>query len=339
MHQWRRQIEANKSICHVVERVTKRRALIEWAKNTNLISWYNSILQARLLIVHRRILEKSLHSWREVTRASLDLRQKYFLMMIFNRWKYYTDECIDLRQMRYVALIHWAAVKCKKSFAALKLNAKKNKEANAATSFNQSNYGRSAFTRYTSTPYHSRNTFMQHGLSPADYLVSNISPSAIDGRGQSYDNTARKDAMFQNDIVRGSLPGSTSPPSFLRRSNPYHNLFSLHALGDVANRGRKYSENSTSPNYRTSISREWHTPVVAGMLQGTSHYLNLNRSRHFVARTEPSQHTTRCFDEFDVYIPTRRPALRSTNDFVVANMLDEMISKVERRNLGYHRNE
>ena len=278
------------------------------------------------MIVHRRILGKSLHSWREATRASLDLRQKYFLMMIFNRWKYYTDECIDLRQMRYVALIHWAAVKCKKSFAALKLNAKQNKEANTVTSFSQGNYGRSAFTRFTSTPYHSRITFVQHGLSPANSM-SYASTSAINDRGQSCDNTARKDGMhlgsigrnemFRNYIVGGSLPESTSPP-FPWRSNPYHNLFSLHALGDGANRGRNYSEYRPSLNYRNC--------------------LNLNRSgRYSVTGTQPREHTTRCFEVVDVTVPTRRPVLRSTNNFIVANVLEEMISKVERQNLGYRR--
>ena len=212
------------------------------------------------------------------------------------------------------------------------------------TSFSQSNCGRRAFTRYTSTPYHSRNAFMQHGFCSAD-TMSCISTSAIDGRGQSCDNTARKDAMhlisagrneiIRNDIVRGSfiIPGSMSPSSVLQRSNPYHNLFSLHAL-DGANRGNIYSVDRPSPNYRPSISHEWHTPAVAGMLQSTSQYLNLNGSGNFVARTQPRQHTTRCFEEVDVTVPTRRSALRSTNDFIVANMLDEMISKVERRNLG-----
>lgn len=312
-----------------------RRALIAWAEKTKLISWYNSILQARALMVHRRILEKSLHSWREVTLAALEFRQKYFLMMIFNRWKCYTDECIDLRHMRNIALIHWASVKCKKTLVALKLNATQNREANTVTTLIRSKCGSSALTR-------SRNTFIQHGLSSADLMTYN-STAAIDGRGQSHDHKSRKDAvhfsysgrqeMNKSDNFRGSFlkPGSISPPTFM----PSHNLNSL-TMRDESCRGRNYLDGRPMPAFRSLTLHEQPTPFVAGMFRSPSQNLNLTRSGQLLTRSQTRQHNNRCVEEVNVHVPSRRPAPRSTSDFIISNILDEMISKVERRHRIYH---
>lgn len=316
-----------------------RRALIEWAEKKKLISWYNSILQARALMVHRRILEKSLHSWREVTKAALEFRQKYFLMMIFNRWKCYTDECIDLRQMRYIALIHWASVKCKKTFVALKINATRNKEANTVTSLIRSKGGSSASTR-------SRNTFIQHGLSSADLMTYN-STAAIDGRWQSHYHKSRKDAVhfsnsgrqetYNSDNFRGSYPkpGSFSPPTFIPRSAPSHNLYSLHALRGESYRSRNYSDGRPMPVFRSLRSHEQPTPSVAGMSRSPSQNLNLTRSGQLLTRSQTRHHNNRYVEQVNFDVPSGRPALRSTSDFIISNVLDEIVSKVERRHFGY----
>lgn len=334
-------IQACHSIHHVVERATKRRALIAWDYTAKRIARWHSILQTQVLMVHRRLLEKSVQTWRKATRAALDRRQKYFLMMIFNRWKYYTDECIELRHMRYRALIHWATVKCKKAFAALKLNAEQNKDAKMVTTFG-SIYGSTAAMRFKRLPNScSRNTLVQHVFHPSDPMTY-ASTTAVNG--QFHGNTGRKD-MFWSDDVKGTYhkPGSISPPSFSRRTIPSHNHYSLHGSHGGDDRGRRSSANATTgyfsngmplPIFPSSISHERHTDTISGILQSPSHYLGLARSENSLSRTQPRHYAVRSSEEVGVTIPLRKPALRSTCDFIIANVLDEMIAKVERRTFG-----
>jgi hypothetical protein len=91
-------------------------------------STYLPPYNAQVLVVHRRVLENVLRCWRDITVTALKLRQKYFLMIIVNRWKLYADECIDLRQKMYSALLHWANVRMKRSLAVLKLHSTRSKE-------------------------------------------------------------------------------------------------------------------------------------------------------------------------------------------------------------------
>ena len=311
------------------------------------------MIEAQSLIVRRRILDKSLHSWREVTRASLDLRQKYFLMMIFNRWKYYTDECIELRQMRYVALIHWAAVRCKKSFGALKLHAKQNRDALNVTSFLHDNRGRRS-TRFTSSIHRSRSKHVHHVCSPPDSMKF-TSATAVDSLGYSYDATARKDSVHFSSAGRKELRPNNmralshkpeATPSIMRRSMPPHNLY-RHDLGPDHGRIPRSATNATtsfysggrpseSPIVPMSLSTERHASSVNGILQSPSHFLDLTKTMHSLTSTQPRHpHTSQCFGQRGIAVPSRRPGPKSISDFIISNLLDEIISKVERRNIGY----
>jgi hypothetical protein len=122
-------------IDRVLSTASIRGALFVWAETSKRIyrkerlrlQW--KMVEAQALLRRRRTLEKVLRSWRDVTLLTMKRRQKYFLMVLFNRWQLYTDECIDARQKRDTALLHWATFKIKKAFVILKLHAKQSQIA------------------------------------------------------------------------------------------------------------------------------------------------------------------------------------------------------------------
>ena len=85
--------------------------------------------------------------------------------------------------------------------------------------------------------------------------------------------------------------------------------------------GDKFKVTSSGLNFQSSKD-----------VEGERYFLGL--SENSLSRTQPRHYAVRSSEEVGVTVPLRKPALRSTCDFIIANVLDEMIAKVERRTFG-----
>ena len=291
----------------------------------------------RDLVVHRRVLEKVLRSWRDITVTAIKLRQKYLLMMIVNRWKLFADECIDLRQKMYAALLHWANVRMKRSFAVIKLHSKRSKEEKRQRTrklvglSNERDASCIDATLRFDTPSVLKNNFLNEYRGPAvpsvshpDYrfslprnwignirspLLQSGSISTLTSMRQSYPTVQRDFCAQTTQTLRPSTFASTNchsvamPSSFLSNDR--------HAFVMAGSRqrftygiGQPKSENLFLPNSQASV-------------------LGPNLQKHAAA---------------PFFFGQVGSSVRSIKDyhqerFLTASVLDEMISMVEHRHL------
>jgi hypothetical protein len=299
------------------------------------------------LLVHRRVLEKVLRSWQVITVTALKLRQNFFLMMIVNRWKLYADECLDLRQKRYTALIHWAKVRCKKSFAVLKLHAKQSKDEKRLATVLQrksilvglsnardaSCIDASLRLGTTSDP---RSKFLNEYRGPA---VPSVPKAAPKGHPDHRVSLARN--WFDNNRSPFLQSGPISTlTSSMRRSSPSL-LRDFRAQTAQTLRPPKFaftnycSVGMPSPFLTSSDSNNRQASVIAGSSQRFTHRIGQPKPGIlFLRNTQgPTQQAApSCFGKV-------QSSARSMKDyyherFLIASVLDDMISMIEHRHMS-----
>lgn len=138
-----------------------RLAFFNWANENKRTNWRIGVLKNHVTLIQRRLLKRTVCSWRECTINLIARRQKSFLIMIINRWRIYTEDCAELRLNKRIALMHWASSMCAKGIVGLKLHAKNSKEKRLATSFKggefshmmiEPSYSNRQGTKFTTSP-------------------------------------------------------------------------------------------------------------------------------------------------------------------------------------------
>jgi hypothetical protein len=304
------------------------------------------------LLVRRRVLEKALQSWRGITATSMKLRQKYFLMMIVNRWRIYVDECIDLRQKRYAALLHWATVRFKKSFAVLKSHAKQSKEekkfkyVGLRNEKEISGIGHSlrlvtpamlhSKSKYSSISSSGRNSAgSDHWLRASSVHRANSDapvPSVSMAVPKSLPDYRISSSGNWLDDTRSAFLQCRSKqlsPSFLQTD--FHAQTAQLPRPTIAS--TKYSVGMPSPFLSSLVSNDRHAYVMAGSRQrfgGNSmvldHGIDQPTSWHFSSVLGPTSQHRRAAAQF-LFCQVGSYQER----FITASVLDGMISIVERR--------
>ena len=192
-------------------------------------------------------------------------------------------------------------------------------------------------TRLTLSPYYSKSKYVHHSSSPPGSMV--YTPmTAVSGIGYSYETNAQKktegnELLLPNKSRDPYLnPELISTQSTLRRSIPSHHLFSRHALGNVVEHGGlpRYSNNANGKYYlggrlspiSTKFSNErQEASTMSGMLRNTIH---MGHTKSVQSAQTRYQETSRCLGQLGVLSPSHR----SVGDFIIANVLDEMITKI-----------
>lgn len=94
------------------------------------LSRHDQAFQSITCVFHQALMRKSMILWQNAVLEKIR-REKYFLVVLFNRWRLHTIDTIANREQRYTALVFWAAAKMTRAFRALKLHANQSKEMKA----------------------------------------------------------------------------------------------------------------------------------------------------------------------------------------------------------------
>lgn len=293
------------------------------------------------LVVHRRVLEKVLRSWRDITITALKLRQKYFLMMIVNRWKLFADECIDLRQKMYTALLHWANTRMKRSFAVIKLHSKRSKEEKrqrtrklVGLSNERDAFCNDATLRFDTSDL--KNNFLNEYRVPAVPSVSH--PDYRFSLPRNWIGNIRS-PLLQS--------GSISTLTSMRQSYPTLQRDFCAQTAQTLRPPTFASTNCHSVVMPSSfLSNDRHASVMAGSRQRFTYGIGQPKSGNLFL---PNSQASLLENLPQFFFGQVGSSVRSIKDyhqerFLTASVLDEMISMVEHRHLAaaagafFHRN-